>query len=445
MASPRLRRLLPLAVLVLAAVVFVVMIRLRPEPPKRPPLVARPVVEVTAVSDTIPVVRVRGFGSVVAKRSVDVVPQVSGEVEVKSPSFEPGAFFRAGDVLIEVDDTDYVLAVERAAADVARARYNLAMAEEEAAAARREWEQIRGDSPTDAAADLPSALPDAPNPLVFREPQLALARAELSAAEAALRQARVNLERTTIRAPFDGRTLASSVDAGQYVRAGNPVGTIYGTDVAEITVTVPDADLAWIAVPDGTDGAAPVAPVDIRSEFAGGDHVWEGRVVRLGGAVDRQSRQVPVVVEVLDPYRAHGERPPLVEGMFVEAVFRGHAPGHAVAIPRAALRPGDQVWVVTDDETIDVRDVRVARAGVREAIVTGGLQPGDRVVVTNLQYVTDGMQIRVAAGTATPPARAGEGAGDSDVAGSQGAGDSDVAGSQGDGGGAGVAAGGGTP
>jgi RND family efflux transporter MFP subunit len=303
---------------------------------------------------------------------------------------------------LRIDDTDYVLAVERAAADVARARYNLATAEEEAEVARREWEQIQsGRAPVDTATT--------PSPLVFREPQLALARAELAAAEATLRQARVNLDRCSLRAPFAGRTLQAAVDRGQYVRAGSPVGAIYATDVAEITISIADADLAWIPVPRGPDDPRSRAPVEVRAEFAGAVHAWPGHAVRLGGAIDRQSRLVPVVIEVADPYRASGERPPLVEGMFVEVVFSGDAPAGAVKIPRVALRPDSRVWIVTDDETIEIRTVTVARAGVNEAIITAGLAPGDRICTSNLQYVTDGMEVRVAAGVRTDTPQAPEG------------------------------------
>lgn len=388
--------LLPLAIVLVAVAVTFLLIRLRPQPPKRPAAVRRPVIEVQQITHETAPIRVRGFGTVRAKRSVEIVPQVSGQIVRKSEAFEPGAFFRSGSLLLMIDDTDYALAAERAAAEVARARYNLATAEEEAEAARREWEQLQRE---DRSADL---YPEAPNPLVFREPQLALARAELKAAEASLSQARVNLARCTLTAPFDGRVMRADVDVGQYVRAGTVVGAIYATDAAEITVSIPDADLAWISVPQSPEDGGAGQPVDIRAEFSGAIHHWAGQAVRLGGAIDQQSRQVPVVIEVTEPYRRVGDRPPLVEGMFVEAVFTTPPPAGAVTIPRTALRPGDQVWVVTADQRIEIRPVTVARAGVAAAVITAGLKPGETICVSNLQYVTDGMAVRVAGTSALP-------------------------------------------
>jgi RND family efflux transporter MFP subunit len=410
MKKPLLNKILPpLGILLLGLATFVFLLKTRPEPPRQPGQVPRPVVRVIEVPAETPQLVVKGFGTVRAKRRVELIPQVSGVVVTKSPAFEPGGFFSQDEVLLRIDDTDYRLAAEKAAAEVARAEYNLARAQEEAAVARREWEQISQDS---------EDLPTEPNPLVFHEPQLSLARAELAAARAAHAQAEVNLQRCTLKAPFPGRVMQAQVDAGQYLRAGSVVGSIYATDMAEVTVPIPDADLAWIKVPldenltaDATAlrsegsrraGDPPShfdegSEVDIVAEFAGAEHHWPGRVVRLAGVIDEKSRRVPVVVEIPNPYRTVGQRPPLVEGMFVETRILGQALPGAVTIPRAALRAENQVWVVDEEERLRIRNVTVARADVERAVITEGLSPGERVCVTSLQVVSDGMLVRATA------------------------------------------------
>ena len=394
------RVLLPIVIVAAGILLFFVLFKLRPEPPRQQPAMARPVVSVHTVATESQPIHVSGFGTVEAKRSVTLVPQVSGEIVAKSEDFWPGGYFTRGEVLLRIDDTDYVLAVARAKADVAQAEYNLARAEEEAQVARREWERIGADNAGDR---------DAPTALVLHEPQLKLAQATLEAARATQRQAEVNLGRCTVSAPFDGRVLATTVAVGQYLRAGNAIGEIYATDVAEITVSVPDEDLAWIQVDGKVGGSDPANLVDVSAEFAGTRHHWRGRAVRLGGAVDARSRLVPVVVEVDDPYVTSDGRPPLVEGMFVEIVFSGEPPAGSLTIPRAALRPGNTVWLVDDADLLHIRDVQVARAGVDEAVITGGLAGGERLVTSNLQFVTEGLPVRLdsetaratAAGTAT--------------------------------------------
>ncbi len=406
MSAKTLRNMLSAtAVLVLGLVVTAVLVKTAKRPERQEPPASRPVVAVHRVlADDVPV-RIRGFGSVKAKRSVDLVPEVSGRVLEKSPHLEPGAYIDAGELLLRLDDTNYVLAAEQARANVAQAEVNLAQAQEEVQVARREWDRME-------AGSLGGTGDAEPTPLVLRLPQLKLAEANLEAAKAARRQAEVNLERCTMRAPFDGRVLKADVDEGDFLAAGVAVGSVYATDMAEVTVPVADADLAWITV-GGRDAAG--VPVDVSAEFAGARHHWQGRAVRLGGAVDDRSRLVPVVVEIPHPYRREGDRPALIEGMFVEVEFTAPAPAGAVVIPRPALRPGDLVWLVDDEGRLRLRDVQVARAGIDQAVITAGLAAGDRVCISNLQYVTDGMPVRVEGEPAGPAAvaagAAGEGAG----------------------------------
>jgi RND family efflux transporter MFP subunit len=371
-------------ILVLGAAAAGVLIKNGRKPARQAPPVSRPLVRTITVTPEDDVLRFQSFGSVKAKRSVSVVPQVSGKVVAKSRHFEPGGYFGEDDVLLRVDDTDYVLAVEQARANVAESEYRLALAEEEALVAQREWTRIN-DGGTNPGIE--------PTPLVLHVPQLKLARANLDAAKAALEQAEVNLARCTVTAPFDGRVLDTDVDVGQFIRSGTPLGTLYATDIAEVVVAIPDGDLAWITVDyDDADGGV---PVDVSAEFAGARHHWQGRAVRLGGAVDDRSRLVSVVVEIADPYERSGERPPLIEGMFVDVVFTAIPPAGSVVIPRSALRPGDKVWLVDDQGRLNIREVEVARAGIEQAIISAGLAAGERVCTSNLQYVTQGMQVRV--------------------------------------------------
>ena len=387
MSPKTLRNLLTAAVIMIVGVVAAAgLVKMGKKPERQTPPATMPVVSTFTVAPETEPIRVNSFGSIKAKHSISIVPRVNGEVMVKSPHFEAGGYFSAGQILLKIDDTDYIMAVEQARANVAQSEYNLALAEEEAQVAQREWERI-------GSAGLEPGATNEPTSLVLHEPQLKLARANLESARAALAQAELNLDRCTLTAPFDGRVLDSTVDAGQFIRSGTSLGTIYATDIAEVTVTISDDDLAWITVNyDAKDGGA---PVDVSADFAGARHHWQGRAVRLGGAVDNLSRLVSVVVEIPRPYERSGSRPPLIEGMFVDVLFTADPPDGAVVIPRSALRPGEQVWVVDPQSKLDIRQVEVARAGVDQAIITGGLRAGERVCTSNLQYVTQGMPVRV--------------------------------------------------
>jgi RND family efflux transporter MFP subunit len=398
------RRLVALGIVAGAVVILVALIATRPEARRQAPQARPPLVTVHTVPDSQPPVVVTGWGTVQPRRSVNLVPQVSGRIVSVSPDLQAGGFFARGEVLLEIEDTDYRLAVRQAAAQVAQAEYNLATAREEARVARQEWERTRADA--EAGSPLAAAQP---TPLVFREPQLRQAEAALEAARAAHAQAELNLSRCRLTAPFDGRVISEDADPGDYVMAGSALGRIDDIGVAEITVDLPDHDLAWIDAPNRPGETRTGSPALVRADFAGTEHTWRGRVARLGGAIDETSRTVPVVVEVPAPYATDGERPPLLAGLYVAVDFPSPPPDGSVTIPRQALRPGDVTWLLTADGRLRLRPVEVIHAGREQVVIGAGVVPGDRLITSNLQYVVDGMPLRAENGATDRSAVAQDG------------------------------------
>jgi RND family efflux transporter MFP subunit len=244
--------------------------------------------------------------------------------------------------------------------------------------------------------------------LVLREPQVAQAEAELAAAEAELARAELDLDRTRVSLPFDGVVVSKSTDLGQYVTAGRVVATVYGTRVVEVSVPLPNGELEWFDVPGRAGRDGPRA--EVRAAFAGRQHAWEGRVVRMEGQVDPASRMVLVVVEVRDPFVGRDGRPPLLPGTFVDVVIFGRTLDQVVPVPRHAVHHGRDVWVVADGR-LQIREVQLARSDRTTAYVEAGLDDGERVVVSALDAVTDGMAVRAeATGSAGVGASADEAA-----------------------------------
>jgi RND family efflux transporter MFP subunit len=310
-----------------------------------------------------------------------------------SENLQAGGLVAAGEVLVQIESIDYELAVQQARSQVAQAQVALALAREESATARQEWQRTSG-----AVLGGSDLATQEPGPLVLREPQLRQAEAQLDAAHAARDRAELDLRRCRLTAPFDGRISSENVAVGQFVRAGEVLAGLEDIATAEITVHLPDRELAWIQVaPTDTtvDPAVTGTTVMVHATFAGGRHTWPGRAVRLGGGVDPSSRQVPVVVEVDAPQGAGSGRPPLLTGLFVSVVFTSAPPPQAVTIARSTLRPGDVVWLVDAEERLRVRPVEVARLGLETAVIVDGLAPGERLVTSNLAAVIDGMQLRV--------------------------------------------------
>ncbi|MFQ5466286.1 MAG: efflux RND transporter periplasmic adaptor subunit [Thermodesulfobacteriota bacterium] len=382
--------LLPVLILAGGAGVTAVLVMSRPSPTRQERVDAGALVHVMAVAKGSKKVTVFGTGTVEAAREVTVIPQVSGRVTSLSAALVSGGFFRTGETLFEIERTDYRLAVERAEAARAAAEYELAKIESQARVARTEWERLGMEAPA------------GPNPLVIFEPQLKDARAALKSAAAEVEQARVNLARTVIRAPFNCRVRSEEVELGQYVRAGTGVAELAGTDNAEITVPLALDELEWFSVPRQGRPAGSKAEVVLRTN--GTERRWEGRVARSVGEVGTKDRMMRVVVTVEDPYGlkrksaggAAGATLPL--GAFVEVDIEGRELDGVVTIPRTALRDDSTVWTVGEDSTLHIRKIRPVRIEREEVIVSEGLGDGELVILTTLSGAAEGMKLRVVGG-----------------------------------------------
>jgi RND family efflux transporter MFP subunit len=372
--------LLPFIIILTGIGVMAVLIAHRPVPKKeiRPDRGA--LVSILKVKKQDWQVIVSGTGTVEATEEVNVMPQVSGRVAYVSPSFVAGGFFQKGDLLFEIEQTDYLLALKQAEAAKAKAEHDLAVIESKARIARKEWELMAKDDRK-------------PNPLVIYEPQLKNAKAALASASAAVEQARLNLERTKLYAPFNCRVRSEKIALGQFVTAGSSVAVLSGTDTAEIIVPLPLDELQWIDIPKpGTEGRGSSATVSI--SIGDTTHQWQGQVVRSTGEVDLKTRMMKIVVAVKDPYGLKNSKPALAIGSFVNVRIKGKTLSGVFVIPRNAFRDGSTVWTMDADNKLRIKKVTPLRIERDEVIISEGLNDGDLVVLTTLSGAADGMKLR---------------------------------------------------
>ena len=354
----------------------------KPQMKKQKMATPLPMVRTMVVQTASKDMAIVGEGTVRALREIDLAPQVNGKVVFLSPSMINGGEFKKGETLLRIEPEDYRLAVVLQESKVKNAQSLLRLAEEEAEAAKEEWGQLYQDD--DKAGKEPS-------PLVLKQPQLAAAKAKLAADQADLKNSLLSLERTKLKAPFNGRVDVEDVGLGQYVRVGEELATLFSTDVVEIVLPLEDESLFWFHVPGFTPGDGPGAKATVRARLAGRDCTWEGSVVRAEGKMDQQTRMVRVVVRVENPYVA---KPPLAVGLFVTVEIKGRHMADMAVIPRSALHQGDTVWVLDSDDRLHFQKVSVARIYGEEVQIENGLKNGELVVITPLQTVTDGMMVR---------------------------------------------------
>jgi len=328
-------------------------------------------------------------GTVQPRTQTTLVSEVSGKVTALSPNFVPGGFFRANEVLAEIDPSDYRAALMQAEAELAAAEARLSEERARSDLARRDWQDLHGDTRQ-------------ANELVLRLPQLANAEAALQAAEAGVLRAQRNLDRTQIRLPYDGMVRARQIDIGQYVTPGNTLGVAFAVDTAEVRLPLADRDLAFLDLP--APGQSPAQGLAVRfwSTVLGERGEWSGSIVRTEGVIEQSTQLTYAVAEIVDPYGLLGDRsdpgqtpPPLPMGTFVQAEIEGRSALGLIELPREALREGDRVFLANAEDRLEIRRVGVLRATANRVYLHNDLYPGDRVITTAIQAPIPGALLRV--------------------------------------------------
>jgi RND family efflux transporter MFP subunit len=205
-------------------------------------------------------------------------------------------------------------------------------------------------------------------------------------------QAEENLKRTTLRAPFSGIVRSESVDIGQFVSRGQPIGTLYANDVVEIRLPVADRQLAYLNLPASPNGSLQpnLQPkVTLTTQYAGRALSWEGRIVRTEAEIDVSSRMVQLVARVTNDQPLN----PISVGLFLNAEIQGLAAKDVVVLPRSALRNDNQVLIVDANDKLRFRSITPLRLYQDDVLIASGLKAGERVCVSTLQTAIEGMSV----------------------------------------------------
>jgi RND family efflux transporter MFP subunit len=327
---------------------------------------------------------VEAHGTVMPAREVMIAPEVSGRVVEIHPSLQLGGIIREGDLLLRINPEEYELALARAESALAEAQAGLDVERGRQLVAEREWELFG------------KQLPDAERgqALALREPQLRQAEARISSAQSVVEQAKLDLKRTTIRAPFDALVLAETVDVGQLVASGHTVASLAGTDAFWVQVSVPRARLAAVleAVAQGRGAAR------VHSDIAAGGAPLPAVVVRHLGQVDSEGRMALVLLAVDDPLAIEPEnagRQPLPLNSYVRAELDAGTLDGALPIPRKGLRENGLVWVADKENRFRVRETEILWSQGELLALRNTFEPGDQLVVSPVADVVPGMEVRV--------------------------------------------------
>ncbi len=435
-------RLIALAVLLAGLGIAAALYFLRPqqegsEPPDRPPLVS--VERIRA--QTSPII-ITGQGEVRAANELGLALQLSGRVVYVNPDLREGRRVRRGETLLRIEPDDFRNQVTAARSDVERARVDLQQAIETRETRREEFERLRerlareeqtqaGDIDADFVrpgedAGAQNARDDVsvdPSALALGEPQVEAAQAALEGAEARLRNARLNVSRTSVTAPFDAVVRSQSVERGQFVQAGQQVAQLYNANAVEIAVPLTQEKVALIPrlFASVRSGGMAGAPATVKVDFGGATYAWDAQVGGAQGAIESRTRTLEVIVRVARPTSggtllsdegAASGAPPLLPGFFATVEFIAETPPSYFALPSDAVRADDVVWTVRDGR-VAFQPVRViARDGDTVFVNADGLEDGATVITGDIASVSEGMQVRTSRDNQAPAVEAQQSGGE---------------------------------
>ncbi len=292
----------------------------------------RPEVQVITVTGGDHTAKIHGYGETQTHYTLTLTAQTNGQVTELSAQLEPGCRVKKGDVLIQLEDSDYRSAVATAKSDLASAKLALLEAQREASQAQSEW-KASGLTGTPASE------------LVLHGPQLNAAKAAVAKVEAALLSAEKDLSQTRITAPFDAIVKERLTAPGSYLQTGTAVATLYSTDMIEVPVPLSTRD--WQNLPEPSTLGEAEWPVQLTG--VEDKRTWSGRVLRAEQHVDSTSRQRTLLVVVDRPM---DQTPPLLPGIFVEVGMSGRMAENVWKLPGSALSQQGEIWYVTKDDTL---------------------------------------------------------------------------------------------
>lgn len=415
----------------------------REAPPVEAAETAQLAVRIMNIEAAPVLVRTSGFGRVVAAKEWSAVSRVQGRATSLAEGLSEGRIVEAGEVLIEIERTDYELAVARAKANVASSEARLDELERQEANTRRSLDIQQSilavaQAELDRAEELlasgagtgravenaqsaylaqQSAVVSLQNSIDIFPAQRMAAEAALDVQRVALSEAEADLSHTTITAPFKGRIDSTAVQQDQYIRSGEILLTLHDISAAEVTAEIQPQAFAPLAAsvfgPDFIAGAdidiaraiealtAAGVTATVNLDQPNGRRSYPAQLVRFRGTVDEETGTIAFTVRVDDPFVANREsgRLPLIVGSFVSVDLTAPPGESVIAIPRSALRRDDQgapfVYVADEEDRLAIRPVTVGVVLDARVTTSQGLQNGDRLVLSNPHPPIPGIELIV--------------------------------------------------
>ncbi len=379
------KKFLPVFILLVAILGAFIFIATKPTAQRAAPPKIIPQIEAFAISKgTIPIT-VETVGTLIASQQVSLKSQIIGTVETISPEFEPGAIVKKGTVLVTLEKRDYENALKKSQANLAKAKANYQLEQGQQAIARTELEQLKSFIQSSANQ---SKIQQS---LTLRKPQLEQAKADMAIAQADVDSAKLNFERTEIKAPFDALIVERNVSTGQNISTSEIIAELVAIDEYWADVAIPVDTLYNNEL---LAGPVKEIPVKVFSNFG---EEWNGEVIQIVGALSSASRMGKMLVRINDPIALEegNNRTPLLMGDQVNISIEAGVYDDVLSLPRGAVLNNTTLWIVDAQNKLKPIEVTMIwRDGSVAYIKDPGLADGTLIYVSGLSTPVEDILIK---------------------------------------------------
>ncbi len=333
--------------------------------------VLAPVQAATATSESVPRY-LSGLGTVTAANTVTVRSRVEGQL--LAIHFQEGQQVKAGDLLAEIDPSQFKVALAQAQGQLAKDKATLANARRDLA---RYQQLVKSNLVSRQELDTQQSL-------------VSETEGTIKADEAAVASAQLQLNWSRITAPIDGRVGLKQVDIGNQISSGDTTGIVVLTQThpIDLVFTLPENDIATVVQAQKAGKTLLVEAWDRTNK----QKISEGSLLSLDNQIDATTGTIKLKA------RFNNQDDALFPNQFVNARMLVDTEQNAIVIPTAALQMGNEghfVWVLNDENKVSKHSVTPGIQDSLKVVITAGLSAGDRVVTDGIDRLTEGAKVEV--------------------------------------------------
>lgn len=352
------------------------MIKNKPAAEKKPKSALSPLVQVAELQKDRQRIIISAIGKVIPSRKITLKTRVGGELKNLSPKFIPGSIFKEGEIIAEIDGSDYIIALKKAEASLLKSKANLELEEAQQQVAKKNY--------TDFIAKGGSAENES---LILRKPQMSSVLAELKIAEANLESAKLDLERTKIKAPFNCTLLKILANKGDQLASQSAIAEIAATQNYWIEAAIPKKDFEFLKTENTQENNS---NVEIHTQ----KEILKGEIIQIMNEIDPDGQMIKVVVNVENPFDENNAQRLFLNQLVNLRIFSKNIE-NCYKIERKYIQEGKILLLTAENKlkTLTLSPIWEDRDWI---YTNQNIPEGAKLIISDLPFIIENMELRIA-------------------------------------------------